>query len=327
MFATVTLILALAQAAPQGSSTATPAPPPSAPAVPSAYVPERVYDTSRRAFTDLEAMIADLAKADVVFVGEQHDDPNTHKLELALLDGLRRRTISPIVSLEMFERDVQPLVDRYLAGSADEVELLKSGRPWPRYATDYRALVELAKAQGWKVVAANVPRRLASEVAKTGPDAIDRLPQADRELLARERQCPQDAYFDRFTKAMGGHGGDAKKADGDGAAAKPDPAAVEKARQQEAATLRYYWSQCIKDETMAESIARALETRTASGPLVHFTGAFHSDFTQGTAERTRRRLPGRRIVVLSMLPVQDLDTVAPAGDELKRADYLVYTIK
>ena len=29
--------------------------------------------------------------ADVVFVGEQHDDPNTHRLELAVLEGLARR--------------------------------------------------------------------------------------------------------------------------------------------------------------------------------------------------------------------------------------------
>ena len=28
---------------------------------------------------------------------------------------------------------------------------------------------------------------------------------------------------------------------------------------------------------------------------------------------------------MSVLPVKDLDTLAPAGEELKRADYLVYT--
>ena len=61
-------------------------------------------------------MLADVAKADVVFVGEQHDDPNTHRLEAAILDGLRRRGVAVTLSLEMFERDTQADVDSYLAG-------------------------------------------------------------------------------------------------------------------------------------------------------------------------------------------------------------------
>ena len=42
-------------------------------------------DTADKRFVDFEAMLVELAKADVVFVGEQHDDPNTHRLELAIL--------------------------------------------------------------------------------------------------------------------------------------------------------------------------------------------------------------------------------------------------
>ena len=79
---------------------------------------------------------------------------------------------------------------------------------------------------------------------------------------------------------------------------------------------------------MAESVARGVTDRAGKpGPVVHFTGAFHSDFGAGTAERTRRRLTGRRVAIVSMLPVPDLDAIAPAGDDLKRADYLVYTVK
>jgi uncharacterized iron-regulated protein len=271
-----------------------------------AYVPERVYDTGRATFADFEVMLADLARADVVLVGEQHDDPNTHRLERAILDGLRRRQVPVVLSLEMFERDVQPVLDRYLAGSIDEPEFLKGARPWPRYATDYRSLVELAKSSGWRVIAANVPRRVAADVARKGREAIDALSAEDRRLAAGELVCPKDAYFDRFVEAMGTHGGNAREED----------------------TGRYYWSQCLKDETMAESIARAFDSRASSRTtIVHLTGAFHSDFGAGTAERTRRRMAGRRVAVVSILPTADLDTLAPAGDDLTRADYLVYTIK
>jgi uncharacterized iron-regulated protein len=319
----VVLLLLLAQTVPAPSSQPAPASAPQAapaPAQPTAaYVPERVYDTRRHAFGDFEQMIAELAGADVVLVGEQHDDPNTHRLEQALLDGLRRRKVAVTVSLEMFERDVQDVLDGYLASAISETDFLKAARPWPRYASAYRPLVELAKAQGWPVVAANVPRRHAADVAKSGKSALDKLSDADRALAARELECPQDGYFDRFVAAMGNHGSKplSTSADGD-----------EQKRQTAATNERYYWSQCVKDETMAESIARAVERRSGSpGPVVHFNGAFHSDFGAGTAERTRRRLAGRRVAVVTMLPVADVDTLAPAGDDLKRADFLVYTIK
>ena len=95
------------------------------------YVPNRVFDTAAGKFVDFEVMVAELAATDVVFVGEQHDDANTHRLELAILEGLLRRRAKPVVSLEMFERDVQPTLDGYLAGRITEEELLKSARPCP----------------------------------------------------------------------------------------------------------------------------------------------------------------------------------------------------
>ena len=157
-------------------------------AVSSAYVPQRVYDTRRAAFTDFEMMAADLARADVVLVGEQHDDPNTHRLELAVLEALARRQVAVTLSLEMFERDVQTSVDTYMSGSSGEDDFLKNSRPWPRYATDYRPLVEFARRQHWPVVAANVPRRIAADVAKSGRPAVDALTTADRSLDADDLQ-------------------------------------------------------------------------------------------------------------------------------------------
>jgi uncharacterized iron-regulated protein len=284
---------------------------PPAPAPPASYVPERVFDTRRNLFSDFEAMLAELASADVVLVGEQHDDPNTHRLELALLEGWRRRRVAVTVSLEMFERDVQEHVDRYLAGAIEEPAFLERARPWPRYATDYRPLVELARAEKWRVIAANVPRRLASDIAKGGREAIERFSEPDRALAAGDIQCPKDDYFDRFASTMSrGH-------------ANTTPSAADAGRSEE----RYYWAQCLKDETMAESIVASVQSRGQGGPVVHFTGAFHTDFGQGTAERVKRRLPGRKVAVLSIRPVADLDALTPAGEDLRRADYLVYTAK
>jgi uncharacterized iron-regulated protein len=275
-------------------------PPGHPPLVASAYVPQRVFDTRLKGFSDFESMLADLARADAVFVGEQHDDPNTHRLELAIVEGLTRRGVPVVVAMEMFERDVQPTLDRYAAGTMTEEQFLKDSRPWPRYATDYRPIVEYAKAHKLPLVASNVPRRVASEVGKAGLSAVDGLG-ADRGLAATDLPCTASgSYYDRFVAAMGAHAG---------------------------ATPNFYFAQCVKDETMGESVARTFQQSPGRVAIVHFDGAFHSDFGEGTADAARRRMPGRRIAVVSILPVADLDSLTPADTDLKRADYLVYTIK
>lgn len=280
----------------------------------SGYVPERVFDTARGGFTDFEAMVFDLTRADVVLVGEQHDDPNTHRLEAAVLEGLLRRRIDVIVSLEMFERDVQDELDHFSVGHMTEEEFLSSSRPWPRYRTDYKPLVDLAIAHGWPVIAANVPRAMASEVSKGGFGVLEAKTEEERRWFAADRDCPtDDEYFRRFVEAMGSH---------------PSGGSETDAAAAEAQARNYYYSQCLKDETMAESIADAFSAAPAGERrpvVVHFNGAFHSDFGLGTAARVKRRLAERRTVVISVLPVENLDTVSPGEEDRRRADYLVYT--
>jgi uncharacterized iron-regulated protein len=271
------------------------------------YVPERVFDSALGRFSDFEAMIAAVAHADVVFLGEQHDNANGHRLELAVLEGLARRRGQIVLGLEMFERDVQEPLDHFSMGHITEGDFLQVSRPWPRYATDYAPVVAFAIAHDWPIVATNAPQATVTEVSKGGLDVLQGKAVADRKLVAADLQCPTgDDYHARFMTAMADH----PMSDGQ-------------------AIDRLYLAQCVRDETMAESVAQAWQVGALSGqPLVvHINGAFHSDFREGTAARAIRRLPGKRVVVISMLPVQDLDNLAPDATERTRADYLVYTLK
>ena len=279
----------------------------------SGYVPVRVYASQLKQFTDLETLAAALAKADVAFVGEQHDDVNTHRLEAALLEALLRRRGNVALALEMFERDIQEPLAHFSMGHIDEPEFLAQARPWPQYARDYKPLVDFAIAHDWAVIAANVPRDIAADVSKSGLDALKARPEAQKGWFAHDLECaPDGRYFTRFREAMTGH-------DAGGSPA-IDAAAMS----------QYYASQCLKDETMAESIAQAYAAGSIGGkhPLVvSINGTFHSDYGDGTVDRTRRRLPGKRVIVVTVIPVVDLDAVKPDKGTRARADYLVYTTK
>jgi uncharacterized iron-regulated protein len=267
----------------------------------------RIYDVGAKRYISMTQLIDAVSDADVVFFGEQHDDPATHRAELAFLARLGAVRPGVVVSLEMFERDVQPLLDRYLTGGVTDSVFLANARPWPNYVKDYRPLVELARANGWPVVAANVPRRLASVVSHAGIAALDTLAAADRALVAADRSCPHDMYYDRFADAMSGHSAGGADADTAGAHAVID---------------RFYEAQCVKDETMAESIVRALDRAGRGAVVVHYNGAFHSNSGLGTVARVARRRPQARTIVITAVPV-DAAARPAVGEYTGLGDYIV----
>ena len=285
-------------------------------------------------------MIERLSRADVVFFGEQHDDPETHRAEAELLEAVGRTGRPVVLSLEMFERDVQGVVDDYLAGRTDEKEFLARSRPWDRYATDYRRMVELAKTRRWPVVAANVPRSLASAVGRKGLAALDTLTPRERTYAANENVCPKDDYRARFLESMQSHSPGAPStaaatspaaAPGAVAPATPStpttpaaPRAAASGGLPPAMAERFYIAQCVKDEAMAEAIVKARLAAPRNAIVVHYDGAFHSDYSQGTVSRVARRQPGWTLAVVTAIPVAE-PAAAPIAPQSGKADFVIFT--
>lgn len=294
------------------------------------YVPNRVYDSRKNQWIDFESLVQRANAVDLVFVGELHNDTPGHVMELAILEGIARRRASsgaPVVlSLEMFERDVQGELDAYLSGAKDEATFLAASRPWPNYAADYRPMVELAKAQKWPVIASNIPRPLAAMVNRGGLATLDTISSVARtQHVATDIACPRDQYYKNFAGLMGdmsGHGAPSANA-----SISKDSANALKASA-DAALFRMYQAQCVKDETMGESIARALSTARTRAPgatVVHMNGSFHTDYALGTAERASKRADSAKSMVISIVPVANLDAI-DAKSMRKKADYLVFTL-
>ena len=294
--------LTLAACVPGG---ATPAPTPAPPPAPTTVWDFRVTSTATGEDVSLPMLLGRVASADVVFFGEFHDDAETHRAELALLSAIGELGRPVVLSLEMFETDVQGVLTDYLAGRISEADFLERSRPWGNYGTDYRPLVELARFRGWPVVAANVPRPWASAVGREGLAALDSLTPFERSHAATDIACPDDAYRARFMQAMGGHG--------DAGSGVPADMAE-----------RFYLAQCLKDETMAESIVNALRMAPTGAILVHYNGAFHSDFGLGTASRVARREASWDILVLTAVPSPD-PAAADVRPHAERAAFVIFT--
>ena len=312
------------------------------PVAPVEGVDLRVY-TSDGGASSLAEVLASMDLADVVLVGEEHDDMVGHGFQLQLLRGAANRFDAatsgggrPVVlSLEMFERDVQYVVDEYLDGLISEDHFLKSARPWDEYEARYRPLVELAKDRALPVVAANAPRRYVNRVSREGPESLVRLSEQARAYLPPlPYPGPSDAYREQWdavmAEAMAQMSSDTAV---DGVAAEDTPAKGAAAPNTEPAadaprhtpSANAIYSQALWDAAMGHAVAAALE-EIPSALVLHMAGSFHVARGTGVPERIRDYRPSTRVVTVVMLKVDDVNAWDAAEHE-DQADFLVLTRK
>lgn len=255
-----------------------------------------LVDVETRSETTLEAALDVLARADVVFLGELHDSDQGHQFQLDAFNGLRERNgAGSILALEMFERDVQSELDAWLAGDLDRDQFLADSRPWGNYQRHYEPIVVAARDAGAPVIAANIPRILASRVVTEGVASI-----VDEEFAPRSIDAGREGpYRAKIVELMEENGVDA------------DVARIDKVVA----------SQCVKDDAMAESIADAL-ARHPDRQVVVLLGAFHCEERLGTVERLARRRPDLDLVVVGM--TGHGDRASDETDGLRRGRFVLY---
>jgi uncharacterized iron-regulated protein len=254
----------------------------------------RIFD-ARGQERSLASLLDELAEREVVLLGETHLDDVTHRLEHAVLEGLaRRRDDRVVLSMEMFERDVQPVLDHYLAGELEEAMFAAQARPWDNYRTDYRPLVETARARKLPVIAANTPRPVLRQAAQ-GAEGYAKARAEHPEWLPERVFPASDAYWARVDRAIRGHG---PPSGGD----------------------RTYAVQNLWDNTMADAIVHATEDHPEH-IVLHVVGAFHVEQHDGTVAQLRHRAPKLAIATLTVVPTSDLARAEPAPS---RADFVVY---
>jgi len=292
----------------------------------------------------LDAVVASLDSVDVLFVGEVHDDPTAHALQDSLFRRMQAQADSAgralALSLEMFERDVQPVLDEYLAGTISERHFIQDARAWPNYAQAYRPLVEAARTAGHPVLAANAPRRYVNLVAQEGPAALEDLSTwATAWLPPLPYPGPTPAYRQKWTDLMRtamppGHGSGSASSDSTHASESPHSTADAEAQAGEdarapsnphagGAMSTMLQAQSLWDAAMAHAIARHLLDHPGS-LVMHVTGGFHVSQGTGTPDALRHYRPGTRMQVVMIRPVAD-PSAFDDGEHAGIGDFVILT--
>lgn len=258
----------------------------------------KIYDTRTQQIISIDKIVADMATADVLFFGEEHNDSAGHYLENKIFRALHTQYASQLVlSLEMFETDNQLVLNEYLQSKIDEARFSKDARLWNNYR-DYRPMIEYAKQNQLSVVAANPPRRYVNIVTRRGMKSLDSLSKEAKRFLP---PLPYDTlsgrYRDKFLSLMKG--------------------------APESASKNIYYSQSLWDAGMAYSIYAFLK-KNKGMKVFHCAGKFHTDEKLGTAAQLYLR--NKKLKILNISCFSDKRFTNPDWAQFSNlGDYIILT--
>ncbi|QBQ55121.1 ChaN family lipoprotein [Nitrosococcus wardiae] len=218
-----------------------------------------------RQLLELEGLIPELSRYQVVFVGEQHPRYDHHLNQLAIIRGLHAIHPELVIGVEFFQQPFQPYLDQYIAGELSVGEFLDKTEYYDRWIYDFRLyapILEFAQENDIPILALNVPTEL---IQKVGRDGLEGLSKEERGQLPADIDRSNAEYRQRLKKVFENH-------------------------PQHFGTFEtFYEAQLVWDESMAEGATHYLQDHPDTHMVV-LAGNGHLAYGVGIPERFSRRL-------------------------------------
>lgn len=250
----------------------------------------------------------------VLFLGENHQDPQAHALELELLqlscDALQQLSDSCqlTLSLEFYDREAQVLLDEYSNGLIGYDRFAGNCGQLPGNHMDYKPLLDYCCQKKLPTLASNCPRRYSQYVAQHGRAGLDRLvesvPAAGALLPPLPYGQPSEKYVGNFQEIMGIVG-------------KKEVANEKMARMLDAQSL---W-----DASMAHSIAQRLGRQPRPHLVVHVSGYFHVKNNLGISEHLQAYMGSSEVKKATVVFLPEEAAGFNPDQHTDMADYIVLT--
>lgn len=257
----------------------------------------RLFDNAGR-HIGFEEMIDSLGRAEVVFIGENHNCPISHWMELEITKALHARHGADLmIGEEMMETDNQLILDEYMQGKISYDRFETEARLWPNYSTDYYPVVYYAKDNGIPFVATNVPRRYANAVSNGGLQVLETFSPEALSYIA-----PLPIPFEYSTEDADAKFGMMQL--------------LSRRTPEEMRNLAE--AQALKDATMGWMIAKSMKPGSR---FVHINGTMHSNNGDGIIPYLLRYRPNTTIATVTSIREDEIDSIDP--DYLGMADFYI----
>lgn len=242
----------------------------------------------------LPQLVHAASASDVVLVGESHDEPYHHELQLDLLRSLHSSKLPLAIGLEMMQSDYQEALDAWTGGELAESAMQEIfEKNWTDWYL-YRDIFVFARDKRIPMVALNVPLQIVRKVSQQGFGA---LTAEERKDLPAGTSCdlknPQVAFLKKAFQSVPHHGRNGKM------------------------FSNFCEAQTVRNSGMAINATRYLG-REPGRKLVVLTGIWHA-VKYGIPDQLQRL--GGKITCTVIIPETPYLNSGNAGSD--EADYLV----
>jgi len=250
----------------------------------------RAAEQSPISEADMHSLIA---TADVVYLGEIHDNPWHHELQLEIVRRLVESGARPAIGFEFFDTGqtgdlisfTQPVAheDSSSRSSSKAKRLLRRRLGWGKQRDDewaaYSPIIDYARHNRLAIFGTDLPAGIRRRITRTG---IAQLSPVERRLIV-DTGFHNDAYrklmHKTFTQSHCGWN---------------DPKLLD--------NLYQVW--LARNDSMATAITDML-TSTTNRPVVMIVGTGHTRYNMGIYERIASLMPSAHQVNIGFKPVQD----------------------
>ncbi len=269
----------------------------------------RIWSASQQEGVLPSEVVRAASEADVVLIGETHDNPDHHKLQAWLLRELARKGKRPAVVMEMIGTDkADELANVQLAsnitadGIASRLDWDNSG--WPAFSM-YRPIVDAAIGANFPILPGDPTREQMKQISQSGLSALSYSERVKLGLGSQMASAFSSALTDELKTSHCN-----QLADSD--------------------LVNMAQAQRFHDAVLADNVLKAVDK--AGGSAVLITGAGHARTDRGVPFYLRTRASGLKVVSIILSEVingvENPEDGAPHDPNGKAAaDFVWYTAR
>ena len=232
-------------------------------------------------------LIKDNSDKKIVLLGEHHDNMEHHRWQLQMINGLYTLHPDIVLGFEMFPRQMQPVLDKWINGDLTEQQFLEDTN-WNEYwsfdAQLYLPMFHFARMNKIPMIALNVDRGLIREVGQKGWKYVSK----DLKEGISDPAPASEGYRQMLASVFMQHGENHGKGDSE--------ELIKKAMAMPGFS-RFVESQQVWDRAMAEAIATGVKDHPQS-QLIAVLGSGHMMYGYGVPEQlTDLNMPKPSILI------------------------------
>lgn len=156
----------------------------------------QIYESRSGKIVKVSTLVENAASADLIVIGEFHDNYGCHLFQRDLIEALVRKYPRLVVGFEFFRREDNEVLELWRNDRISEAELIRKTGWYQKTSYNYgytRLIMEVVRKYRIKTIGLNVSRDILRQVSRKG---FDSLSQAEKKLFPSVRiSNPEHRYL------------------------------------------------------------------------------------------------------------------------------------